>query len=240
MNIPEQHINLFDAYTHNSLSEKEVREFDARLVYDSEFKAHFENYQQVEKGIAQHFKNELKDKFKQLDERLDKETNVVSITKNSKLKKLYLAFGSVAAALIIGVIIHFSTQNTTHNLVAHYWPIEEGLPVKMSSKNKFDAAMNAFKQKQWAKAEMLFEQIDSDTSDYFIGVINYEQKEYKNAVISFENISETSTWHQESQFRLALIYLQLEDIEKTKVVLKRISGSDGVYSEVALTILEEL
>lgn len=240
MNIPEQHIDLFDAYLQRTLSEKEVKEFDARLVYDSEFKEHFEIYQQVEKGIAKHFRNKMKDKFKQLDERLDNEPKVIPITKRIKLKKIYLAIGSVAAVLIIGIILHFSTQNTTQNLVAQYWPIEEGLPVRMSSKNKFDAAMNAFKQEQWTKAEMLFEQIDSDTSIYFIGVINYEQKEYKKAVISFEGISESSVWHQEAEFRLALLYLQLEEIEKAKVVLKSILASNSHFSKESAHILEKL
>lgn len=240
MYIPEQHIDLFDAYLQKTLSEKELKEFEARLVYDNEFKAHFESFQQVEKEIGQHFRNKMKDKFKQLDVRLDKEPRVIPITKRNKFKKLYLSIGSVAAVLIIGIIIHFSTQNTTQNLVAQYWPVEEGLPVRMSSKNKFDAAMNAFKQEQWTKAEMLFEQIDSDTSTYFIGIINYEQKEYKNAVTSFEGISESSVWHQEAEFRLALLYLQLEEFEEAKVVLKSISASDSLFSKESGRILEKL
>ncbi len=240
MNIPEQHIGLFDAYFNNTLSEKEVKEFDARLVYESEFKEQFETYKQVVKGIKPHFRNELKNKLKQLDEALDKKTKVVPITKNNKLKQLYLAIGSVAAILIIGIVLHFSTQNSTSNLVAQYWPTEEGLPVKMSTKGKFDAAMNAFKQAQWQKAEMLLEQIDSDTSDYFIGVINFEQKEYKNAVVSFESVPENSTWHQETEFRLALVYLQMGEFEEAKAILQTIKNSHSTYQKQAAKIYQNL
>ena len=235
MNISEQHIDLFEAYLGKSLSEKDVKEFDARLVYDSGFKEQFESYQQIGGGIEQNFRNVLKNKLKQIDETLDKETKVIPIS-----KKLYLAAGSAAAILIIGIIFHFSTQNITQDLVAQYWPVEEGLPVRMSTKGKYDAAMNAFKQEQWIKAEMLFEQIDSDTSTYFIGVINFEQKEFENAVASFKNVPENSTFHEESEFKLALVYLQLKEKSKAKNTLKMIKASNSIYKEQAASLILEL
>jgi len=72
MNISEEHIDLFAAYLQDTLSEKEVLEFDARLTYDSEFKNSFDTYQQIEKGIKQHYRNEVKLNFQKIDQELDR------------------------------------------------------------------------------------------------------------------------------------------------------------------------
>jgi len=149
--------------------------------------------------------------------------------------------GAVAASIFLMVFINYGSGNNSHEeLVAQYWPIEAGLPVKMSSKGKYDKAMNAYKQEQWIKAEILFEQIESDTSSYFLGIINYEQKEYDNAVKHLSEVSSTSAWHDESQFRLALVYLKQKQVEKAKELLKEIATSNSIYIDEATAILLNL
>lgn len=241
MNVSEEHIALFEAYLQASLSEKEVLEFDARLSYDSEFKESFDTYRYVEKGVKQHFRNEVKLNFQKIDNELDnKKSAKDSFKKNPTIKWLILS-GAVAASILFMIFINYGTGNSPHEeLVVQYWPIEVGLPVKMSTKGKYDDAINAYKLEKWIKAEMLFEQIDSDTSDYFIGIINYEQKEFSNAITSFESIPQNSTWYEESQFRLALIYLHIEQESKSKSILKHISKSNSLFKIEAEILLLEL
>jgi len=239
MNIPEEHIDLFEAYLRNTLSEKEVLEFDARLVYDSEFAKSFSDYQQIEKGINQHFRNKLKQNFQKIDEELDSKRSLSKVKPVRQKNKLVIMFSIAAAAVLILFVLNLSSSNPYEYLVAQNWPQEEGLPVKMSTKGKYDDAMNAYKLKEWDKAEELLSELDSDTANYFLGVVNYHQQEFENALDYFEKVAESSVFIKESDFRLALILL-IEEPKKGKKKLLEISKSNSAFSEQAKMILKKL
>ena len=239
MNISEKHIDIIEAYLQNTLSEKEVLEFDARLVYDSEFAKSFSDYQQVEKGINQHFRNKLKQNFQKIDEELDCKPLLSKVKPVRKKNKLVIMFSIAAAAVLILFVLNLSSSNPYEELVAQNWPQEEGLPVKMSNKGKYDDAMNAYKLKEWDKAEKLLIEFDSDTANYYLGVVNYHQQELENAVDYFEKVAEISVFIEESEYRMALILL-IEESEKGKKKLLEISKSNSIFSEQAKMILKKL
>lgn len=214
--IPENgNINLFERYRNGELSEAELKNFEARLVYDSEFKEAFEQYEQIEAGIKNHFRKELKLKLQELDQTMDEPS------KKSSVAKLILWASSVAAILIVGFFIaqHFST-NTNVQLAEQYWPYEEGLPVRMSTKGKYDDAMNAYKLENWGQAELLFSKIDSDTSDYFLGIVNYQQNDFQKAIFHFNQVREKSAYFQEAQFRMALVLLAKKNENSAKRIFQ--------------------
>lgn len=229
------YIDIFERYRNGELSEAELKDFEARLVYDSEFKAAFEEYEQIEAGIKNHFRSELKSKLQDLDQQMD------APAKKSKVVHLVTWTSSVAAAVIIGFFIfqHFSKPNNVQ-LAQQYWPHEEGLPVKMSTKGKYDDAMNAYKLGQFEKAQKLLEPINSDTAFYFLGVISFELEDYSKAEKEFQQIDENSTYYDEAQFRLALVSILTNDIGSSKVVLRKLIKKDNEYTEQAKKLLSEL
>ena len=214
-----KHIELFEAYQSKLLNDKEILEFEARLSYDQEFSDEFSRFKKLEEGIRQHYRAELKNKFNEIDKELE---NEIAPTPKSNVRKLYWVTSAVAASLIIGIFLFnfYDSENKHSQLAQQYWRIEEGLPVKMSTKGKFDDAMNAYKQQKWQEAENLLLKINSDTSTYFIGIINYQQENYKKAENYFNKINDTSFWYNESQFRLALTYLSLNNVVEAKKLLK--------------------
>lgn len=234
--MPENgHIEIFERYRNGELSEAEQRDFEARLVYDSELKEAFEEYEQIEARIKNHFRSELKSKLQDLDQQMD------APTKKSSVVKLVAWTSSVAAAVIFGFFIfrHYSEPKNVQ-LAQQYWPHEEGLPVKMSTKGKYDDAMNAFKLENWEQAERLLLKIDSDTSDYFLGIINYQQKEYQQSKSYFKKVTNGSIYFHEAQFRLALVSILTNDIGSSKVVLRKLIEKDNEYNEQAKKLLSEL
>jgi tetratricopeptide (TPR) repeat protein len=235
-----KHINLFEAYTEGTLSNVEVSAFEARLRNDNEFKIEFEAFQEVEKGIKQHFRTEVKNKFKQIDSEIDKETKVIPIHPKKKLSKFYLATASAAAISIIGIVFHFSTQNNYQELAQQNWPYEEGLPVKMEENGIYDAAMNAFKQEKWCEAESCLLKNNSDTAYYYLGLINFEQHDYKKAIAFFLKVKVGSEWFEQCEYRLALNYLCLNDLNKAKEIFKKIVISNSLYAKQTVTILKLL
>lgn len=231
----EGYIEIFERYRNGDMSASERTEFEARLAYDSEFKNAYEVYQSLESGVKTHFRNELKSKLKEVDQVMD------NAPKKSNTLKLVMWTSSVAAAIIISVFIfqHFSEPNTTL-LAQEYWPYEEGLPVKMSTKGRYDDAMNAFKLNDYSKASRLLSHIDSDTATYFSGVVAYEQDDYKKAVELLNQIKENSSYYQEAQFRLSLVLLITGDFSEAKQILENQIANKTVYSKVSEEIIEKL
>ncbi len=232
-----EHIELFEAYLSNSLEDNNILAFEARLSYDQEFSDEFSRFKKLEEGIRQHYRKELKSKFNEIDKELENE--IVS-TPKSNIRKLYWVTSAVAASLIIGIFLFnfYKSESKYTELAQQYWPVEEGLPVKMSAKGIYDDAMNAYKQEQWQEAENLLLAINSDTASYFLGVINYQQKEFDKSVQCFKTISETSVWYEQSQYRLALAYLSLNKVDTAKKILKSLSETSPFKKDAELLLLE--
>lgn len=234
-----EHIELFEAYQSKSMDDKELLAFEARLSYDQKFSDEFNRFQKLEKGINLHFRNELKSKLNEIDKELVLD-NVVTLKSN--VRKLYWITSAVAASLIIGILLFnfYNSENQNTNLAQQYWNVEEGLPVKMSTKGIYDDAMNAFKQEQWQEAENLLVAIHSDTAFYFLGVINYQQKDYTTTASYFNKINNTSFWFDQSQYRLALVSILKEDFELAKKILQEQIDNNTLFKEQATSILDKL
>lgn len=234
--MPENgHIEIFERYRNGELSEAELKDFEARLVYDSELKDAFEEYEQIEVGIKNHFRNKLKTKLQDLDQLMD------APVKKSKVVHLVAWTSSIAAAVIIGFFIfqHYSQPNNIQ-LAQQYWPHEEGLPVKMSTKGKYDDAMNALKLQEYDEAVKLLKNIKSDTSSYFLGVIFYENQDFNRASQYFRQVENNSTYYHEAQFRLALVSMINGDLDLAKLLLQAQIDHQTEFAEPSKEILEKI
>lgn len=231
----ERHIDLFERYRKNELSDAELRDFEARLAYDSHFKNEFDAYENVEDGIKNHYRNQLKSRLQDVDREMDEKS------KKKPIVRLLTWTSSVAAAIVIGVFIfqHFSEPDYKQ-IAQNYWPHEEGLPVKMSAKGKYDEAMNAFKLEEWDKAELLLQEIESDTANYFLAMVFYEKSDLNAAQKHFLLIDEFSNYYEIAQFRLALAYLKNNQIELATKILRNIIEANSPYKKDANSILNQI
>jgi TolA-binding protein len=230
------HIDLFERYRHGDLNDLEMREFQARLVYDAEFKEHFEHYQYIELGIATHFRSNLKSKLIEFDQTLDFQKQ-----KKSKSRIFLVLTSSIAACLIVGfILIKNVSSNKNADLANQYWPEEPGLPVKMSSKGKYDDAMNAYKLGDLEMASSLLKKIPSDTSNYFHGVIAFEMDNTKEARRCFIQIEKNSAYFQKAQFRLGLILLSESNVSSAKKIFKEHVEQNSDFSSVSEEILKKI
>ncbi len=231
----EEHIDLFERYRNGELSDSELRDFEARLAYDSEFKAEFEAYENIENGIRTHFRAELKSKLQEVDKEMD------DTPKKKSIVHLLAWTSSIASAIVIGVFIfqHFSQPNYKQ-LAQRYWPYEEGLPVKMSNSSKYDEAMNAFKLNYWEKAENLLSEIESDTAFYFLGEVAYQNNKQQIAISYFLGIEKSSVYYQKAQFKLALLWLTTGNTAKAKEIIDSLIEEKSEFADDAQEILKKI
>lgn len=233
MKTESEHIDLFESYLMGELSMEEVSDFEEKLVSDSDFKLIFEEYKSLKIGLKKHFREELKSKFSDIDNRLDSPKK-----KEFRIHRWFVS--SVAAMLVIGLFVFNNQSNSSSDLVAKYWPYEAGLPVRMSEENKYDDAMNAFKLEEWGKAEALLKSIDSDTSNYYLGVVNYELKDFATSLDYFNQIDANSSFYEEARFRLALIYILQDDLDLANEILAIQIKKETIFSTEAKEVLEEM
>ena len=235
--MPEDgHIALFERYRNGDLSESELRDFNARMSYDSEFKEAFEKYEYVEAGIKVHFRNELKSKLQEIDKALDAPPR-----RKFNSRRILIWGPSIAASIIIGVMLYqYFSSNEHIQLAKYYWPAEPGLPVKMSSKRKYDDAMNAYKLGEFDKASALLKKIQSDTSYYFQGVIAFEQNDNTKAKAFFYQIDKSSTYYNIAQFRLGLIFLSEGDLRSAKKIFKAQLAENTEFANLSEEILKKI
>lgn len=236
MSLSGENIALFEAYVQGQLSEKEAKDFEARLSYDSHLAQDFEQYTAVETDLRQHYRNELKQKLKAIDEELDKEEP------KPKMAKVIWISSAVAASILIGLFAVAIFGESSHaRLAEKYWPVEEGLPVRMSTKNPYDEAMNAYKLEQWDKAaQLLLELPANDTTHYFLGIVAFKQSDYPQVILFLEQVPEASSWYHQSQFQLALTHLANGRLEEARSMLLRIAETDSSFRNEAVLVLEEL
>jgi hypothetical protein len=230
------HIELFERYRNGDLSDSELKEFEARLAYDSEFKDDFDQYEALEEGIKAHFRNKLKSKLQEMDKLMD-----APARKRTYSRRILIWSSSIAACLLIGVLLvqKFSPNKYTQ-ITEEYWPEEPGLPVKMSSKGKYDEAMNAYKLDDYDKANSLLEKISSDTSIYFQGVIAFKLNDYKASKGFFNQIEKGSLYFSIAQFRLGLILLSEGDLSSAKRILNTQKLENQIFTKESKEILKKI
>lgn len=239
MNMSEEYIDMFEAYSRGELNEAEVQAFDARLSYDAEFSEAYARFRKVESGIQEHYRNELKHRFQELDKTLDDQSKGTP-----RIRKLIWTGASFAAVLLIGLIVYYQSEkaNNYEELAKLYWSEEEGLPVKMSTAGKYDAAMNAYKTENWPAAESeLMGLLPSDTAVYFLGVVSFERGNYNEAIEHFKTVRSDSKWANESDFRLALSYLSIGEKSRAKSILIRMNQTpNGEFQSEIREILRQI
>ena len=230
------HIDLFERYRNGDLLEREILEFEARLVYDADFKQDFEQYQRIEEGIQNHFRGHLKSKLIELDQTIES----VKPAK-TKAKRLLFMASLFAASMILGFLLfNFLSASKHADLAEQYWPEEPGLPVKMSAKSKYDDAMNAYKLKDLSKASYLLKPIHSDTSDYFQGVVAFEMENTKEAKRFFNKIDSGSTYFHRAQFRLGLILISEGNTASSIKIFKAQVAEKTEFKNISKEILRTL
>jgi hypothetical protein len=233
-----QHIELFEAYQAKLLDESAILEFEARLNSDSEFRKAYQDFLSIEEGLKRHYKSEFFNQLQDLDQELDKE---LGQNKKYSVKKIIVYTTTIAASFLIFFFGYSYFQSQDHiELAKEYWPIEPGLPVKMSTKGKYDEAMNAYKLGEFDKANTLLDKISSDTSIYFQGVIAYELNDFRASRGFFNQIEKGSLYFNNAQFRLGLILLSEGDLISAKRIFNTQTIENNLFAKESKEILKKI
>ena len=216
-----KNIELIENYFEGKLSDADKTAFETRLIIDSDFKEEAELYKNIVAGIKENGAANLKAKLKLVDDELDNEPVIIKLeTKKTSLVKYLAIAASVILVISLSVYWNLSDKSNLPELAIAYYEKEKGLPNEMSvSENQLSDAMASYKNNDYVIVksklnELLKQNNSNDTLRYFLGITNFELKDYSAALVSFTLINNESVYYEKAQYRLVLIELLANDKQK--------------------------
>ncbi|BAO75183.1 hypothetical protein [Winogradskyella sp. PG-2] len=217
---------LIQGYFKNTLSDSEVQSLKKRLKTDADFKAEFEDYENIHLAFIENEKKVLKERLKNLD-------NTGLTESKSWLQSSWLRYAA-ASIIVIGLCYTFLFQNSESMYETYFdvYPNVEQPVVRNSSANNdgFLAYENANYQKAVIEFESLLESIDNPNIRFYyamslmnLGNINDAGKQLESLLATdFEYKAET-LWYN------ALIYVKKDNIDLAIANLKTLDSSNSSF-----------
>jgi tetratricopeptide (TPR) repeat protein len=191
----------------------------------------------------------LRNKLTEIENQRKEATQPV---KDSK-KTIYIKYAAVFAGLVlIGSITLFSGKNlTSEKIMKHYYrayePPTSQRSVLSGTNADFKLALEFYNTHDYEKAEILFSKVlENNPNDMqtvlLKGIANFEEKRYPEAKQSFGKVinDNNNLFIDQAQWYLALCYLNTNENDKAKQLLKIIGKESGVYKNDANKILRGL
>ena len=176
------------------MSEADRAAFEVRIQTDADVFEEYELYQKIRTSFSDIQEERMRDQFGRIDRDMDLEKT--DGAGGSSGLRIWMA---VAAVTVMAILIFwklFSGKFDSGQKIAASLPVEEGLPVLMSSvdRNKlFADAMTQFKLEDFRASSVLFSELSvkdplNDTLLYFSGYSFLKLTEYPSAIDCFEKV----------------------------------------------------
>lgn len=231
-NISEQELELIDRYLRKELSETEHVAFEQRLAADAEWREKVQEIKLLSLSIQENA----------LASRLNTFHKAVPISDNNKPKVIKMNWAkrvAIAATLILGVTmlsrLLFFRETGNEKLYATYYKPDPGLATLMgvSDNYEFENAMVDYKTGSYTKAlstwlNMLKENPDNDTLDYFIASAYLAKDDVPEASVYFEKVirRQQSVFLQDAKWYKALLLLKQGKKEEAVALLQATEHPD--------------
>jgi hypothetical protein len=243
-----KNIELIETYFEGKLSSAEKTAFETRLAIDSDFNEEVELYKNIVAGIKETGEANLKAKLKLVDNELDTEPVIVKMGAPNSLKIKYIGIAaSVILVICISVYWNLSNKSNLPELAIAFYEKEKGLPNEMSvSESQLSDVMSSYKNDDFVTTknklnELLKYNSSNDTLRYFFGITNYELKDYRTAIASFNMISMESKYYDKAQYRLVLIELLVDDKQRAlKKIDECLANRNHLYYDKLVQLKSEL
>ncbi|MFZ7107714.1 MAG: hypothetical protein ACO1HD_13895 [Bacteroidota bacterium] len=209
-----KHIELIEAYVEGRMSEADRAAFEVRIQTDADLSEEYELYQKIRTSFLDIQEERMRQQFARIDRDLD--LGKAEGTGGSSGFRMWIAVAAVSVMAILIFWKVFSGKFDSGQEIAALLPVEEGLPVLMSSvdRNKsFADAMTQFKLEDFRASAVRFSQLSlkdplNDTLLYFSGYSFLKLTEYPSAIDCFEKVvgQPGSVFFKKSQYCLSLAY----------------------------------
>lgn len=245
---------LINGYFEDTLSDDQRGNFDRLLQTDAEFAADFEFQKELQRSLRKEERQEIKSLFSNLDigtvaaskdgRPKETETKVISI-------RAWLVAASVIFLLGIGSWLLFFDNpdlNTDQLYAANFAPYENVVhPIERGEhlEDLKTRAFTAYEDADYSLALKLFKELQVQQNDpynaFYEAIVLMQLDKHQEAMplleVYIENngkLKDRATWY------LALSYLKLGELDKSKAQLEKLASQHRFKAETARELLQKI
>ncbi|GAA5221688.1 tetratricopeptide repeat protein [Membranihabitans marinus] len=240
MEITEKELDLIDRYLSDALSDSDKIYF-AELENDLDFKSALKQRKDLVEGIHAQGREILKAEFKSW---------VIDSGKRKKYFTISWSFAAAVAALLIGF---FYFNSSPHLDLSKYDSpfvdiISEQKRTIQNDQSPYAELMKAYNAKDWGLAANELTNFYRENPDeihvlMYAGIASYHNEMYEESIVLFKelnNKSKDSTSNEVAEWFLILSYIQEDQFEMAKDLLRDLSKTNHYKKDQALQLLKEL
>ncbi|ALJ05267.1 hypothetical protein APS56_09095 [Pseudalgibacter alginicilyticus] len=235
--MENQNYIQFESYLSNELTKDEVIAFELRLKTEPEFNQAFNTYKTLNTFLANKFENEVEstvfqDNLKFISNSYFEKYETPKKTIQFKPWQ-YAMVASIT--LLIGIFMFNNFSNPSYSDYNNYGNIS--LTVRGDNDDLLQTAENAFNNKEFAKADIAFEQlinIDGDNAELklYQSISNIELNNFEIADDLLNDIrAGNSAYKNKATWYLALSKLKQENYKASLEILKTIPEDAEDYKQ---------
>ncbi len=249
----EEKYDLIEKYLDQKMTEGERKAFELQIENDSVLKAEVELHQQVEASLKGEKIHELRSALTDVDQNWGTQKNEQKRKARTINFRRIIAIAATVLLMVMAYQVFFSGDSTLSNeqlFADNFQPYQMLLSqrdISQSEKNEvLENAILAYAKGDFQNAATAFQQLSkNDPSDisyqFYLAVAQLGAENNEAAIDSFKQIIsiENNPFKEQSQWYLALAFLQKRDTENAQKSLIKIQP--GQFKSVeAQQILKEL
>jgi len=236
---------LINGYFERTLSQDQLEEVNRLLETDSEFASEFEFLKELQVSLKKEERQDIKAMFSDLvDEKATPKPKVFQL-------RPWLAAASVALLVGLGSwFLFFNTPdlNTADLYAANFTPYDNVVhPIERGNQleDLKTKAFTAYENKEYPEALELFKELYTKQNDSYIdfysAMILMQLNKQEEAIPLLEGyIEKEGELKDRASWYLALAYLKVEDIDRSKEQLNALVKDNGFKAESAAKLLDDL
>ncbi|WGK63884.1 tetratricopeptide repeat protein [Croceiramulus getboli] len=233
------------AYFEGRFTSEQQETFETLLEKDPEMKEAFLFEKQVQTVLQREERKALKERLEALSTAAEQENS------GSRTRYYWVVAAASIAAIIVLTFTVFLRQEQISNeaLYARYFspyenvvqPIQRGEAIESLEQQAFEA----YELQNYQQADSLFTEVQKRKSDpylnFYKGISLMQLQEYQEAAFAIEGyLQQDGQLKVRAQWYLALCYLQLDQLEKSKRLLREVLATQSFKSEQAEELLDLL
>ena len=235
--MKDQNYIVFESYLSQELSQDEIIAFESRLKNEPDFNQAFNTYKELSSFLEHKFENEAASTVFQNNLKTISNTyfeKQETAKKGIRFKPWQYAMAA-SVALLIGIFTFNNFSNPTFNDYNNYETIS--LTVRGAQDDLLKTAENAFNNKDFVKAEAIFEQLltkDGSNKELqlYKGIALLELDKFDEADSLFSRLSNTpSVYKSKAIWYLALSKLKQKNHNACLDILRTIPEDADDYKQ---------
>ncbi|GAA4115790.1 hypothetical protein GCM10022393_16140 [Aquimarina addita] len=235
-----------EGYLANTLSKEEGIAFRKELAVNKELQVEVEKHRELHDALSDTDTLAFAEKIRKIRKEMIQEEADTTATSGFRFSSFLKIAASLVLIISLGTLLwQVSRHDSPQDLYTAYYvpyPVEDvtrGVDQKES-----DEFQKKYREKKYEEVSVVLEKISEDTMDerhrLYLGNSYLNIGREQDALLQFQQISDTSKYYEHASWFRALTYLKLEDTEASALILQKIITYNGIYAFNAKELLEKL